>query len=227
MYRREESHYAESYTVAMGPIQLIIFDFDGVLVDTERTTFDFYRQILPEYGVELQESDFSKKVGRKSVDFLRDVLGTVVTEEQMQSLIQQKRRAFLEDIPRYLTLIPNSFAFLERCSHAGIPMAIGSQNERELLERAVDAFDLRKYFRLIVSLQDIRRKKPDPEIFLLIIKELGANPSATLVIEDSVHGVEAARRAGCHVVAITTASPAEAFPHAHSIVGSLADVALP
>lgn len=207
-------------------LKLIIFDFDGVLVDTERTTFDFYRQILPAYGVELQESDFPKKVGRKSVDFLRDVLGNVVPEEQIQSLIQEKRRAFLTDIPRYLTPIPDSFAFLERCSRAGIQMAIGSQNERELLERAVDVFDLRKHFRLIVSLQDIKKKKPDPEIFLLITEKLGVDPTATLVIEDAVHGVEAARRAGCCTIALTTASPVGAFPHAHSIVASLAELDL-
>lgn len=209
-----------------GDIQLIIFDFDGVIVDTERTTFDFYREILPEYGVELRESDFQKKVGRKSIDFLRDVLGNVVTDEQMQTVIQRKRMAFLEDIPRYLKPIPTSLAFLEQCAQAGIMMAIGSQNERELLERAVDVFDIRKFFHVIASLQDIQQKKPDPEIFQRIMHRLGVAPSCTLVIEDSVHGVEAARRAGCSVVAITTASPAEAFPHAHRVVESLAELAM-
>ena len=200
---------------------LAIFDFDGVIVETERTTFGLYREILPAYSIDLDEADFSKKVGRKSIDFLREVMGESFDESLAMEIIQKKRRMFLNDIPRYLQPLPGAFALLKACAEEGILMAIGSQNERELLERAVDVFGIRHYFRCIASLQDIQHKKPNPEIFCLVMTRIGLSPSQSIVIEDSPHGIEAARSAGCVAVGITTAFPPEKLARAHHILTSM------
>lgn len=203
---------------------LVIFDFDGVIVETERTTFELYRELLPAYGIHLTEEDFSKKVGRKSIDFLREVMGETFADPLATSLIQKKRCMFLQDVPRYLKPLPGALSLLQACVDDAILMAIGSQNERELLERAVDVFGIRHYFRFIASLQDIRQKKPDPEIFCLVMERMGVRPSSTIVIEDSPQGIEAARSAGCTAIGITTAFPPEKLTRAHHIVHSMEEL---
>lgn len=183
---------------------LIIFDLDGVIVDTEYNTFLFYKEILPRYGITLQESDFQYKVGRKSIDFFKDVLKDKFNATLVQSLISQKRSAFLSDIRKHIRPIPQTIALIKELHYLNFPLALGSQNERELIEKVLDEFELRGYFSLIKSLQDITNKKPDPEIFLSIAKALGVAPEHSVVIEDSIDGVQAAKAGGFKVIAIAS-----------------------
>lgn len=184
--------------------QLIIFDFDGVIVDTEYTTFCFYRDILSQWGIHLKESDFKYKIARKSIDFFKDVLPQDKFDEKfIQELITLKRQAFLNNIKKYLKSIPYARELLEACRKDHLRMAIGSQNERELLESAVDIFNIRHYFELIISLQDLKNKKPDPEIFLLISKKLKVPPSQAVVIEDGKEGIQAAKTGGFKAIGYT------------------------
>src|SRR5258708_3844472 len=110
--------------------KLIIFDFDGVLVKTERTTFNFYKKLLPKYGFVLKETDFKYKAGRKSIDFFKDVLGDKFDQRLVDLFIEKKRKAFLKDVKRYLEPLPGVFKLLDNIEKKGIKMAIGSQNEK-------------------------------------------------------------------------------------------------
>lgn len=205
--------------------KLVIFDFDGVLVRTERTTFDFYQRILPQYGLCLTEDAFRLKVGRKSMDFLRDALGEKFSEELAKTLIEEKRLAFLADVQRYLEPMDGAFELLEQCSKANLRMVIGSQNERELLEKAADAFGIRKYFAAILSLQDLTHKKPHPEIVLLAAQHAGVPSQEAVVIEDSPHGLEAARAADSACIGITSSFPRETLmPLADAVVDSMREI---
>ena len=184
--------------------QLIIFDFDGVIVDTEYTTFKFYQHLLPKYGIQLQESDFKYKIARKSIDFFKDVIPQNKFDETfIQQLIAFKRQAFLDNIRKYLKPIPYAQELLEACHQDHLRLAIGSQNERELLEKAVDVFGIRHYFELIISLQNLKNKKPDPEIFLLISQKLHVPPSQAVVIEDGREGIQAAKAGGFKAIGYT------------------------
>lgn len=206
------------------PNQLIIFDFDGVIVDTEYTTFKFYQNLLPKYGIHLKESDFKYKIARKSIDFFKDVLPQDKFDQTfIQELITLKRQAFLNNIKKYLKPIPHAKQLLEACRKDHLKLAIGSQNERELLEKAVDVFDIRHYFELIISLQDIKNKKPDPEIFLLISQKLNVSPVKTVVIEDGKEGIQAAKAGGFKTIGYTNSfTKAElAQDHPNLIVESL------
>ena len=206
------------------PNQLVIFDFDGVIVDTEYTTFCFYRDILPQWGIHLKESDFKYKIARKSIDFFKDVLPKDKFDEAfVQQLITLKRQAFLNNIKQYLKPIPYAQELLEACRQDHLRLAIGSQNERELLEKAVDVFDISHYFELIISLQDLKNKKPDPEIFLLISQKLNVPPSQTVVIEDGKEGIQAAKTGGFKAIGYTNSFTREelAQDHPDLIVESL------
>lgn len=184
--------------------KLIIFDFDGVLVNTEYTTFNFYKHLLPEYNIYLKEEDFKYKIGRKSVDFFKDVLGEKFNQKLVDELITIKRDAFIKDIKKYLIPLEGVFELLQQCDKTGLLMAVGSQNEEPLIQKAMDVFDMRKYFKVITSLQDIENKKPNPEVFLLVTNTLGIAPVDSVVIEDAPVGIQAAKKGGFKSIAITT-----------------------
>jgi HAD superfamily hydrolase (TIGR01509 family) len=204
--------------------RLIIFDFDGVLVETERATFEWYRQALVPYGVTLKDEDFALKSGQKSIDFFKAALGGKFDSVPVDELIAGKRAAFLADVPRYVKPIPGGSELVAACRKAGLALAIGSQNERELLDAAVAAFGWEGMFDVVTSLQDIKRKKPDPEVFQLVLARTGIPGAEAVVIEDSPHGVEAALAAGCAAVAVTTSFPAEAFRGAALAAPSVASL---
>lgn len=204
--------------------RLIIFDFDGVLVETERATFAWYREALRPYGFELRDEDFALKSGQKSIDFFRAVLGDRFDQVPVDALIAGKRAAFLADIRRYVKPVPGVDALLAGCLAAGCTLAIGSQNERELLEAAVQTFGWGSTFAIVTSLQDLTHKKPHPQVFQIVLERTGIPASEAVVLEDSPHGVEAALAAGCEAVAVTTSFPAEAFQGVGLVVPSLASV---
>lgn len=204
--------------------QLVIFDFDGVIVDTEYTTFKFYKKILPKWGIHLKESDFKYKIARKSIDFFKDVLPRDKFDETfIQQLITLKRQAFLNNIKKYLKIIPYSIQLLQTCHKDKLRLALGSQNERELIDKVLDTFSLRHYFEMTVSLQDITHKKPDPEIFLFISKKLETPSSQSVVIEDGKEGIQAAKAGGFKAIGYTNSFTREelAQDHPDLIVESL------
>lgn len=205
-------------------IKLVIFDFDGVLVDTELTTFNFYKELLPSYGIALKDSDFQFKIGRKSADFFRDVLKDKFNASFVEEITVIKRQAFQKNIKKYLKPVPGAFKLLADCQRAHLVMAIGSQNERELIEKAVDEFNIRNYFSFITSLQDIKNKKPDPEVYLLVSKNTRIEPKNAVVIEDAPIGIEAAYKGGFRSIAITTSFKREDFSKADLVIDSMTEL---
>jgi HAD superfamily hydrolase (TIGR01509 family) len=205
-------------------LQSIIFDFDGVLIDTELTTFKFYQELLKKYNITLSDEDFKYKIGKKSIDFFTSILRDKFDPELIEELTRKKRDAFQKDIKKYLKPIDGVFPFLEHCSTLGIPLAIGSQNKRILLEKAVDVFEIRKYFKTIVSLQDIENKKPDPEIFLLVANRLNVEPQYTIVTEDAPIGIGAANKGGFISVGITSSHSRNELKGAKYIVDHLNEI---
>lgn len=202
-------------------LKLVIFDFDGVLVDTELTTFNFYKELLPKYNIFLKDSDFQYKIGQKSIDFFKNALGKKFDERLVQEITLVKRKAFIEDVKKYLTPIPGMFELLELCQKEGLKMAIGSQNEKELIQKALDEFRIRKYFSFTTSLQDIKNKKPDPEVYLLVTSKLGINPKDAIVIEDAPQGIEGAIKGGFKSVGVMTAFSEKELNEADLVVRDL------
>lgn len=209
-----------------GKIRAIIFDFDGVLVNTEYTTFCFYKEILPSYGFYLKEKDFKYKIGRKSIDFFKDVMKDKFNSQLADKLIDMKRKAFHKNVKRYLKPVPGGFEFLKKTKEKGFMTALASQNEKILIEKAVDAFSIRKYFNTILSIQDISHKKPHPELYIKAADRLGISPSEGIVFEDTIEGIMAAKRGNFKVVCITTSFSRKDLCKADLVIDSFADIDL-
>ena len=202
----------------------IIFDFDGVLVHTERSTFEFYKELLPKYGFFLKDEDFKYKAGRKSVDFFRDVLGEKFDADFVSDITNQKRRAFSDDVRRYVTLIDGARETLAFCKDLGLRIGLGSQNERFFIDKVLEEFELTVFFDTTVSLQDVANKKPNPEIFLKAAKALNVSPKNSIVVEDAPEGLEAAKIGGFYAVGITTSHPKEVLHDADVILASVQEL---
>lgn len=204
-------------------IKALIFDFDGVLVDTEYTTFCFYKELLPKYGFHLKEEDFKYKIGRKSIDFFKDVLKDKFDQKLVEKWIYLKRKAFKENIKKYLKPVPGAFEFLEKVKNDFL-LALASQNEKPLIEKAVDVFDIRKYFKVILSLQDIKHKKPHPELYLKAAKKLNVSPKESIVFEDTIEGIEAAKKGGFKVICLTTSFSKKDLKDADLVIDSFFEI---
>lgn len=183
--------------------KLIIFDFDGVIVETEFSTFSYYQALLNrDYNIALRDEDFRYKVGRKSVDFFKDVLGPKFNLDLVSQLVDKKRSDFQSDIRKYVTLMPGVRELLSALSEMDVTVALGSQNESEFILECLKEFSLTDYFAMIKGRQDIKKLKPDPEIFQSIAIAFDIAPSEAVVIEDSNDGLLAAKNGGFKRIAI-------------------------
>ena len=185
-------------------ISAVLFDLDGVLMETELETFRFYQAELKQrYGVALPNNHFRFKAGRKSVDFWRDAL----TDEQRRrvdttALTAYKRERFAAEPERYIRRVPGGRELLSTLRRHRVPLALASQNEPRVINAAVSWLGVREFFTVVLTIADIKNLKPDPEIYLLAARKLNVTPAACAVIEDSLDGVGAAKNAGMRCIAI-------------------------
>lgn len=184
-------------------LKAIIFDLDGVLVETEPQTFKFFQDHLSQFGIHLKPEDLFKKIGRKSVDFFNDVLSPEqIKRIQIPELIDLKRLKFNEDLEKFVRKIPFADTIIPELKTQGFILAVASQNERVMIDKVLKWLGINSYFDVVLSLQDINNKKPHPEIYNKAVVTLGVKPEESIVVEDSWTGLTAAKAAGLRCIAI-------------------------
>lgn len=177
-------------------IQGFIFDMDGVLVDSEPVYMKQERDSYARHGVVLDEAELSRFVGTTQ----RHMWSAIKTEyglaDSLHSLMSEHHRQLM-GILNSAPLPPMSGVteLLGALNQAGIPCAVASSSPRELVELILRNAGLQPFFNEVVCGDDVKHSKPDPEIFLMAAKRLGIPPSSCVVIEDSAHGVAAAKAA--------------------------------
>jgi beta-phosphoglucomutase family hydrolase len=176
----------------------LIFDFDGTLVDTGALHFRTWAQVLRDHGVELDEVWFDERRGLAGVELIRQLNEHYAVSLEVANLSQRKQRLYAELVHtvKEITVV----ADIVRAHHRKVPMAVASANVRPQVVVTLRAMDLLNYFDAIVTSEDVRNHKPEPDLFLLAAERLHAEPARCLVYEDSEEGLEAARRAGMAVI---------------------------
>ena len=184
-------------------IKAILFDLDGVLIETEKETFKFYQEYLKQQGVVLKDDDFKYKAGRKSKDFWNDVLTPEQQEKiDVKKLTQLKRDAFNTDPKSYVKAMPGGKELLQTLKKEGFKLALASQNEARMIKSMMDWLGIKEYFDVILSINEIKNLKPNPEIYLLAAKKLGVTPNKCVVIEDSKDGASSAKNANMKCIGV-------------------------
>lgn len=181
----------------------LIFDLDGVIVDSNPVHEEVWRVYLRRFGIELNEEMISRMYGRRNDEIVRDFFGRLSPEEVFKH--GAAKEALFREVMRGqfpARLVPGVAAFIEK--HRSTPIGLATNAEPLNAEFVLDASGLRQYFRVVVDGHQVDRPKPDPEIYLTAARMLETAPRDCIVFEDSLSGVKAARAAGTRVVGITT-----------------------
>jgi len=208
-------------------IKAILFDLDGILIETEKETFHFYQEYFKKhYNIIIKDSDFKYKAGRKSKDFFHDILTSGQMEKiNIKKITDYKRELFNSQIDKYTKKVAGGGELLEYLQQERYLMALVSQNELRMIDSALRWLKIAKYFGITLSLDDIKNKKPDPEIYLLAAEKLGIKASECIVIEDSSDGIMAAKNGKFTCIALRhDYMPTGTYKNADYIADSLAEV---
>jgi beta-phosphoglucomutase len=205
----------------------VIFDMDGVLVDSHPVHERAWRQLMQTLGraVSDQELEFALD-GRKRDDILRFFLGDLPPSE-LQRYGLQKDRFFVEYAAE-MKLINGTYEFVTALREAGVRLAVGSSASRVRVERILQQFDLKHCFAAVVTGDDVVNGKPDPAVFQMACERLGGIPGTSLVVEDAVSGVKGARAAGMQCLGVARESRAHLLYEAgaHHVVPDFAGLEL-
>lgn len=186
-------------------ISLVIFDMDGVLVDSEDAMAHVTSKALSDgWGISAGPEEFRKFRGmgdRAYVGGVAEAHG-VPYEERMK---EEAYRLFCENAPRLVHVMPWSIALLDELSRRGVMMSVASAADRIKVEANLACLGRTSAsFASVVSAADVERPKPAPDIFLLAARRCGVDPLQSIVCEDSLSGVRAAKSAGMTALAVTT-----------------------
>ena len=183
-----------------------IFDMDGVLIDSGVWHRAAWQALLAEVGLDPARPDFWRlTIGRPGEEAVPLLLGKTLPDREARRLARRKRDLYVELARGGLRAVEGAPAFIEHLARRGIPRAVGTSASRMDVERMLGGVGLRRHFEVVVTAEDVRLGKPDPEVYVLAARRLGSAPRDCVVFEDSVVGIQAARRAGMRAIGVTTA----------------------
>lgn len=207
-----------------GP-QAVLFDMDGLLIDSERVWLEVESQVMEWLGGEWSPAHQERLVGG-SVDiaaaYMLELTGADASPEEVARRMVD---GMAERLGAYVPMMPGAKELLGEIRAAGVAAALVSSSHRRLIEPVLDAIG-REYFALSVAGDEVSRTKPDPEPYLTAAARLGADPGRCVVLEDSPNGVAAGEAAGCATVAVPGVLPIGPAP-GRTVVASLREVSLP
>ncbi len=185
-------------------IKALIFDMDGVLVDSEPCHLQAYQELLGRLGHPYTGEDNREFLGRKDITILGILNERYNLKSSAEALLVEKEailaRLLATAVPR-----PGVVKTLETAKRLGLPIAVASSATLPTIKLVVDVLKIRSYFKTLTSGDEVAHGKPAPDVFLLAAERLGVKPEHSLVIEDTYNGVLAAKAAGMYCVAIPCA----------------------
>jgi beta-phosphoglucomutase len=198
----------------------VIWDMDGVLVDTGELHYLAWFQTLPVFDIPFSYELFQKTFGMNNAGILTCLLEKAPTDEFLYRVSEAKETLFRELIHGKATLLPGVALWLEQLQQTGYTQAIASSAPQANIDALVDELNIRAWFNVIVSGFDLPGK-PAPDTFLKSARLLGTESSRCIVVEDATTGVEGAKRAGMKCVAVTTTNPASLLQDADVVVENM------
>lgn len=188
-----------------------LFDMNGTMIDDMDYHIIAWHRILNELGAGISLERMKAECYGKNDELLERMLPAKFTTAEKRLMSVEKERKYQEEYRPRLALLPGLHVFLDQARDHNIPMAIGTAAIMLNVDFTLDGLNIRSYFDVIVSADDIKASKPDPETYLRCAEQLHINAGNCIVFEDSPKGVESAARAGMKAVVITTMHTEEEF----------------
>lgn len=202
-------------------IEALVFDFDGLIVDTETPLIDAWVALHAEHGLPCDRARAHGVVGHVGIDF--DPWSAFPAAHDRVALEREYRRR-TRQLTNAQPVLPGVVELLAAAHARGLGIAVASNSPHEHVERHLDRLNLRRFFRTIRCIDDVQNGKPAPDVYLAAAAALGAGVRAAIAFEDSVPGHVAAKRAGLHCVVVPNPSTVHCdFPHADLRLPSLAE----
>ena len=201
----------------------VLWDMDGVLVDTGELHYISWKETLDEAGIPFDREVFRKTFGMNNAGILEYLLGKKPENDLLQKISNQKELIFRKSVPGNVKALPGVIPWLIRLHSAGAKMAVASSAPYANIEVLVDELRIGAYFQAMVSGAELPGK-PDPATFLEAARQIGMDPSACVVVEDAIAGVLGANNAGMKCIAVTNTNSRQALSNADIVVDSLEEL---
>ena len=201
----------------------VIFDMDGVLVDSYRAHLAAWQRMLPNHGLQMTEEQFASTFGQTNAEILAHHYPNLNTDEY-PNLSEEKEAAYREIISVDFPEMDGAAELIAALNTAGAKLAIGSSGPPENVRAVLNVLAGGQYIQATTDAGDIVRSKPDPEVFLKAAGKIGLPPGSCVVVEDAPAGVKAGKAAGCAVVAITGTASRQNLSQADLVVDSLREL---
>jgi beta-phosphoglucomutase len=216
-------------------LQAIIFDFDGVVIDSEPIHLECFRQVLRQrYAIEITQQEYYERYiaysDAESFEHMAEDHGLTISALEVRGLVAEKTVLVQRVLRQGIEPLPGAAELMSAIRQAGLALGVCSSAARKEIEIPLEGMGLRPLVQEIVAAEDVVHSKPDPACYDLARRKLGLQagrelaPGNCIAIEDSPGGVASATGAGLRVLAVTNTVAAEKLRQAHRIVDSLAQV---
>ena len=208
-------------------IKALIFDFDGLILDTESPDYQSWQETYQAHGGSISFSEWAKWIGTMGTfdpyAYLEEQLGRPVD----RAAIRAQQRARFAELVAGQPILPGVREYIHRAKRLGLKLGIASSSSQDWILSRLGPLGLEPYFDSVSSSDDVERTKPDPAVYLAALKALHVKAHQAIALEDSPNGVLAARRAGIYCVAVPNALTRQlSLDHADLQLESLADLPL-
>ncbi len=206
-------------------IKAVIFDMDGLMVDTEPLYSKAMNQVAQKRGKCFTLEIKQKMMGRLAIESLTIFKETLGLTESVQELLEEREGIYGNLLRQGVTPMPGLFELIELLNKMGIHKAIASSSKKQWIDLIIDKLGFRNEFEVIVSGQEVERGKPNPDIYLLAAQKLNLDAAECLVLEDAISGVQAAKAAKMKCIAVPNQfTQGLDFPQVDLIVNSLKEI---
>lgn len=205
----------------------VIFDWDGVIIDSEDFHHRTWKLLSEEEGLILPPGAFELSFGMRNEQIIPNIFKWAQAEDTSRiQMLADRKEALYRKLVRQegIEPLPGVRELLDALEAAGIPAAVGSSTPRANIDAVMEVIGVTAKFQAIVAAADVRQGKPHPEVFLTAAKRLGRPPECCVVIEDAHVGIEAARAGGFPVLAVATTHPIESLSAADECHAGLTTV---
>ena len=188
----------------MSVARAVLWDMDGTLIDSEELHWISWRDTMAKEGIAITHEQFLSSFGQRNDSIIPRWLGAASTPERIERIENAK-----EELYRYLirkngiSPLPGVISWLHRLHEQGWLQAIASSAPRPNVEVVLEGLGAAHCFQAIVSAEDVRRGKPDPDVYLTAASRVGVSPDRCVVVEDAAAGIEGARRAGMRSIGVS------------------------
>jgi HAD superfamily hydrolase (TIGR01509 family) len=209
-------------------IEALVFDFDGLILDTEGPIFQTWQELYQEYGCQLTLADWENCLGSAEgtnmfYDNLEEQLGQPVDMETIAPRLQARELEMIEAQP----VLPGVSEYIQRAGQLGLKLGVASSSTCKWVTGHLEQRGLRESFQCVLGSDDVKATKPDPDLYLSVVECLEVSAEQTIAFEDSPHGVTAAKRAGLYCVAVPNPLTRQLrLDHADLLLESLDDLSL-